>query len=160
MKHYLYENFLKSLDTYRETEGFWYEWCDKLIRRLGVEAHWRSRCSTVHAANGQPLLDGNPIASYKNDHARRVLLIVQYPPSARVPILDAWTKIGFGDTMDEPDAFELLSISCVLCNEVLPEIERLITVWVNEKTSRRKMEAAIKTIPERLRVKSRERAVR
>jgi hypothetical protein len=122
---YLFTNFLKSPQEYKELAAFWH---DRVWEQIpsALRGDWKA---PWFAKREPALQDGNPIFTAWSETELRGLQIIQVAPDeGAVSDLNLWLD-WFGDARD-PAAVKKLVVTCVLTTSNLRQIRSLIEQWV------------------------------
>ena len=141
MAQYLFKNFLADPQQYQAARAYWESTVAQLAAELNQRDEWLPRMATAFG-NGSPLpRDGNPIFEARSTRLRRALRVVQEAAETNGPEIIAYLD-RIGGASDE-DYMDELVFRLALSDETARIAQRLIRMWLDERTTRAAAEAAI-----------------
>ncbi|HSI82733.1 MAG TPA: hypothetical protein VK970_03055 [Candidatus Methylacidiphilales bacterium] len=140
MSRYLYPRFLACEEEYLQCEALWEKIVTPIIQRHQPLECWEPWMNTTWG-NGTPIRDGDNILSRYCRERRRGFTICQIPvfsPYKCVATEDreiyAFTKYFGADSMEDPDAIEMLAILVKLSQRSILMVEKLVSMWVSSRS--------------------------
>ncbi len=138
MVHHLYVNFLENKKVYNLVQGYWRQLFSQLSQKK--QLHFVPYLN-METRKGTKEYDGNPVFNAWEKTLNRTVRIIQVAPQEETLEVSAWMDT-IELTPNEAPVPELV-LSVVLSRESYAVAARLITTWMDKKTTAEDMEAVI-----------------
>jgi hypothetical protein len=126
-------NFLNDPTEYDAAERYWATLFEDIASKTPNQK-WEKWFDNVYA-NGQKILDGNPILSRLNTESRKGVRVIQDEPQDNDSHIGAW--------LDSYETIRELVISCVLSDKTEGIVKDLITAYIVNDLSDNEMQSLI-----------------
>ena len=122
----IFENFLDDALEYNQSEEFWKDLWQDVVRSARHDADWQ----TPWLGTGSPLIkDGNPIFSAYSPILRRGIRVVQQEPVQPGLDFQVWLDT-FGGPCTDPESINELVVACVLSDVAAYHARSSMAIWV------------------------------
>jgi len=139
VKH-IHEGFLKDRKSYEECERFW---LDIVHKSAESHAQYLEPWFQNKFANGEPVLDGNPILALRHNRNKRVLRVIQYEPGEFSVDGRAFMSAITERINDDGMKVDSLTILLEASEETAQHVEKIAGLWF--KIKHHEVRTAIRT---------------